>query len=70
MRWVIFFTVQAGALTAGAASVIHGPSVWTAAPVGGTIWLLHRLFNGPPGKAQAWRDGPAERAEAPDPNTR
>lgn len=48
MRWVIFFTVQTGLLTAGAASVIHGPSVWTATPAAGTIWLLHRLFNGPP----------------------
>jgi hypothetical protein len=44
MRWIIFFTTQITGLSAGAAAVIHGPSVWTGASTASMVWLVRRLF--------------------------
>jgi hypothetical protein len=44
MRWIIFFTAQITGLSAGAAAVIHGPSVWTGASTASMVWLVRWLF--------------------------
>jgi hypothetical protein len=44
MRWIIFFTAQITGLSASAAAVIHGPSLWTGASAASMVWLVRRLF--------------------------